>query len=165
MTSEPRRGVAVEIRLASPRDTEALASLRRHVHDLHVAARPDHFRPLTLDGARREVEALLARDDVRILLVSSEAGPVGYLVAMLHQRPGGEGLRPRRLLYVDQIAVKDDHRGQGYGKRLLGAARDLARELGVASVELEVWTFNEDARRFFASQGFTTVRERMSRTL
>lgn len=47
MTSEPRRGVAVEIRLASPRDTEALASLRRHVHDLHVAARPDHFRPLT----------------------------------------------------------------------------------------------------------------------
>jgi ribosomal protein S18 acetylase RimI-like enzyme len=65
-------------------------------------------------------------------------------------------------LSIDQIAVKDQYRGCGYGTQLLEAAQQLARDLGLSVIELEVWTFNEDAKRFFVAHGFTTLRERMS---
>jgi ribosomal protein S18 acetylase RimI-like enzyme len=71
-------------------------------------------------------------------------------------------LHAKRLLYIDQIVVKDQYRGCGYGAKLLDVAQQLARELGLSVIKLEVWAFNENAKQFFMAHGFTTLRERMS---
>ena len=152
----------MEIRRATQKDIPALAHLRPSVHNLHVAAHPDNFKPVTLAAATRDVASLLARDNVHIFLASVDTEPVGYLVALLLQRPGSALGHAKRLLYIDQMAVKDQYRGCGYGTKLLEAAQQLARELDLAVIELEVWTFNENAKQFFMAHGFTTLRERMS---
>lgn len=152
----------MEIRRATREDIPALAHLRPYVHALHVTAHPNHFKPVTPAAATRDVESLLDRDNVHIFLASVDAEPVGYLVAFILQRPDSELLHAKRLLYIDQIAGKDQYRGCGYGAKLLDAAQQLARELGLSLIELEVWTFNENAKQFFLARGFTTLRERMS---
>lgn len=155
----------MKIRLATRNDLTVLAQLRPFVHDLHVAAYPENFKPLTPAQAQQEFACLLEHAQSRIFLASAHGEPVGYLVALLQDRPASALLHAKSRLYVDQIAVNPSYRGQGYGKRLLEAAIALARELGLSSVELDVWAFNQHARAFFLAQGFTTLQERMALAL
>jgi hypothetical protein len=45
----------------------------------------------------------------------------------------------------------------------MDAAVALARDLGASRVELEVWDFNDQARAFFAAQGFDPMFARLTR--
>jgi GNAT superfamily N-acetyltransferase len=155
----------IEIRPATRDDVDALASLRPGVHDQHVRAQPDYFKPLSHEAARRLAETWFSRGDTRVLLASLDEAPVGYLMATIAERAESDAVHGRRVLYIDQIAVTESARGRGCGKRLMEAAVALARELGLGIVELEVWYFNDDARAFFVSQGFAPSRERLVRTL
>ena len=44
---------------------------------------------------------------------------------------------------------------------LMRTARAAAAELGITLLALDVWTFNEAARRFFRRQGFEAYNERL----
>jgi ribosomal protein S18 acetylase RimI-like enzyme len=51
------------------------------------------------------------------------------------------------------IAVRDGHRGEGIGRRLLDALTELAREHGIARLSLSVETENP-ARRLYERAGY-----------
>ena len=154
--------MSVTVRAATRDDVDALASLRPSVHDQHVTAHPEFFKPVTHEAARADAETWLQRENAHVRLAVADGDVVGYLLAYLYVRPEGGLVHARRTLHIDQIAVLESHRGRGCGKALLGAARALARELGVDAIDLEVWDFNERARRFFIGQGFAPFRERLA---
>lgn len=156
---------ALEIRRAARDDVEALASLRPFVHDRHVQAHPDYFKPLSRDVAARLAESWFSRADIHVLLASLAGEPIGYLVATIAERPEVEALHARRVVVIDQIAVETGAQGQGCGKALLAAGVALARELGVSAVDLEVYHFNAGPRAFFLSQGSQPLRERLTRAV
>ena len=155
----------MEIRRATRDDIEALASLRPHVHDKHVRAHPDYFKPSGLAAARREAATWLDQPAVTVLLASLDGEPIGYIRLEVFDRPERETTYARRILYVDQIALTETLHGRGYGKRLLAAGMAVARELGIEIVELDVYHFNAEARAFFVAQGFAPSRERLVRVL
>lgn len=66
---------------------------------------------------------------------------------------------------VHNIYVREAHRGAGLGADLLAAAEDALRERGADTVTLEVMADNEDARRFYRSQGYTPHRVEMEKPL
>ena len=47
------------------------------------------------------------------------------------------------------------------GAALLAAVRAAANEAGITLFTLDVWTFNTEARAFFARHGFTAYNERL----
>jgi diamine N-acetyltransferase len=153
----------MQIRRATASDVDALAALRPYVHDQHARAHPDNFRPTTREAARREAAAWLRQANVHVLLATLSGQPIGYLRAEIFERPERELMPRRRILYLDQIALKDTARGRGHGKALLAAGITLARDLGIEHVELDVYHFNTDARAFFVAQGFVPTRERLVR--
>jgi diamine N-acetyltransferase len=153
----------VDVRAATADDLDALATLRPHVHDKHVAARPDYFKPVMHAAARAEAATWLEQENARVLLAVADGEPVGYLLAYVVTRAEGGLVHARRFVLVDQIAVTESARGRGYGKALLDGARALARRLSIDTVELEVWAFNVEAREFFLAQGFAPMRQRLSR--
>ena len=155
----------IEIRRATPADLDALASLRPVVHDKHARAHPENFKVSEHGAARREADAWLAQPNTYVLLALQDGEPIGYLRAEVFDRPERELMHARRMLYFDQIAVKESARGEGHGKRLIAAGVDLARDLGIGIVELDVYAFNAEARAFFISQGFEPQRERLCRML
>ena len=46
-------------------------------------------------------------------------------------------------------------RGQGLGKALMDTVRNYAVQIGVESLELNVWNFNKSAAAFYEHLGFT----------
>jgi GNAT superfamily N-acetyltransferase len=60
-------------------------------------------------------------------------------------------------LYVDSLWVADEHRGRGYGSRLLQAAEEEAVRLGCHSAHLD--TFEFQARPFYEKLGYRVFGE------
>ena len=153
----------IQVRTATRDDVEAIAAIYPAVHDKHVRANPGYHKPLAPGGARRLAEGLLAQEGMRVFLATVDGNPVGFLAAVLGERPERESTYARRVVFVDTIAVKESAQGHGCGKALIDAAVALARQNAATSVELEVWDFNDQARGFFAAQGFGPMYARLRR--
>ena len=59
----------------------------------------------------------------------------------------------RKGLYLEDLYVKQDQRGKGYGKAMLVALAQLARERQCGRFEWSVLDWNENAIRFYQSVG------------
>jgi len=57
--------------------------------------------------------------------------------------------------YVKLLWVHEDHRGGGYGGRLLNMAEETAKESGCKAVMLDTFSFQAPA--FYMKQGYTEV--------
>lgn len=132
------------IRPCRPEDAETLVDL---VHELavyeklerHAQATPDAFRA-HLFGHRPFAEALLAELD---------GAAVGFALffhtfSTFRGQPG---------LYLEDLFVRQAHRGRGIGKALLKAVARIAVEHGCGRLEWAVLDWNAPAIGFYSSLG------------
>ena len=70
-------------------------------------------------------------------------------------------LQRRTYAFIDDLCVDEAFRRRGIGRLLMSAATLYARGRGLKSVELNVWSFNESAIRFYESLGMTCQRLQM----
>ena len=97
-----------------------------------------------------------------LLLVAVDRGEVvGYAHAELQSGPATAYKLANPQLHVHAIGVAASRRRRGAGSVLVAALRAEARERGVSELSLEVYAFNEAARRFYEREGFVRLRERM----
>jgi GNAT superfamily N-acetyltransferase len=84
-----------------------------------------------------------------VRLAFEGAAPVGFAV-FFHNfstwlgRPG---------MYLEDLFVKPDHRGKGYGRALLVDLAKIARERGCGRMEWAVLDWNESAIQFYYALG------------
>ncbi|TVS09661.1 MAG: GNAT family N-acetyltransferase [Wenzhouxiangella sp.] len=62
-------------------------------------------------------------------------------------------------LYLEDLYVREPHRGQGIGRALLGHVADLARERGYGRMEWSVLDWNQPAIDFYRSLGAEAMSE------
>jgi GNAT superfamily N-acetyltransferase len=62
-------------------------------------------------------------------------------------------------LYLEDLFVLPEHRGNGLGKALLAALARLAVERGCGRLEWSVLNWNEPALRFYQALGATPMNE------
>lgn len=74
-----------------------------------------------------------------------------------------EGIRG--IAYLYDIEVLEAHRGEGFGRVLLGAVEAAAREAGAEALELNVFGTNEVALALYGSSGYRSVTQRMRKPL
>ena len=144
----------MKIRRAEERDIPRMGDLLLQVCRVHNQGRPDLFR----DGGRKyddeELKALL-RDGERPILVAEDGNGwvAGYAFCM-YQRHQGEGsFNDMTTLYLDDLCVDENCRGQHIGRALYEAVLELARSTGCYNVTLNVWSCNPEAMRFYEKQG------------
>lgn len=77
------------------------------------------------------------------------------------------GPQPDRddALYVFDVAIDPEHRGRGLGRAAMTAAEQIARSAGMCEIGLQVFGFNDTARRLYDSLGYRVVATRMTKTL
>jgi ribosomal-protein-alanine N-acetyltransferase len=63
-------------------------------------------------------------------------------------------------LQINNVAVRPEHRGLGYGRALVSAALDHGKAAGAAVALLEVRRSNLAARQLYLSLGFEQIGER-----
>ncbi len=63
--------------------------------------------------------------------------------------------------YVWDLLIYPPYRGKGFGKLAMLELEKIVRELGLASISLNVFGHNERARHMYVSLGYKTVAIRM----
>jgi len=111
----------------------------RHITQLHEEA-------LGLPLRGRDLEALWARPDVRVVLAEREKFPVGFLIAQVRDGAGR---------WV--VGVRQAHRGKGLGRALAGQALQFFHDRRVPSVTT-YWGTDAAAVRFVHALGARTER-------
>ena len=149
------------IRFAESADLEAVNRLRRQVNDLHVAGRPETFKP----GFSRELEDYLLeifQDPDKDVAVAEEDGAIlGFAVLHSVRRPETPYMYERRYLDVDEFGVDEAARRRGVGTALIDFIRGVGKERGFDRLELNMWEFNRGALEFYEAAGFTAYRRYM----
>jgi len=95
------------------------------------------------------------RPAAEVLLVFEGESPVGFAVYFYNfstwlARPG---------LYLEDLFVKPDKRGKGYGRALLVELAKIARDRGSGRMEWAVLDWNEPAIKFYRALGATPMNE------
>lgn len=144
----------VTIRTAVPGDEQRLAALNGLVQGLHVAKRPDSFKPCNQDGVREWLRGLVTSATARLWIAEEAGRAVGYVLTMLHERPENPFCFSRRWCEIDQIAVAPAFRRKGVATALVQKALTTAVEDGFSEVELCTWSFNLEAQSLFRKLGF-----------
>ncbi|MGI9383113.1 MAG: GNAT family N-acetyltransferase [Methyloligellaceae bacterium] len=151
--------MSIEIRAATSADADAVASLNADVQAIHAAAVPWLFKDQALGAA--QVERLLEKPDNFVLLACAGSESVGYVFAELRRFPETPLTHAYQALHVHHISVLEAFRKAGVGRALMDALRNTGEDIGVARITADVWSFNDGARRFFASCGLSPYIERL----
>ena len=151
----------LHVRLATPYDAPAIATLALEVQDWHVTGRPDIFKLGACDTAP-EIVARIGTDDQFYWVAIDDEAIVGYAYARVVDEPENRWKYASRVMVLDQMGVARHSRRHGAGSRLWEAVRSLATEKRADRVVLNVWAFNASARAFYERVGFRPMHERMA---
>jgi len=136
---------------ATPGDLDLIAGMMRELYE---------YDRLPFDGtrARRALGGLIADDRVgRAFLIKEDAVVAGYVVLTFQYglEVGG------RETFVDELFIKEPHRGRGLGRRTFQFLDEFCRQNHILAIHLAVELHNERARRFYESIGFGPPRRYM----
>jgi ribosomal protein S18 acetylase RimI-like enzyme len=130
---------AITIRLAEPRDAQAIAVMSRDLIESGLGWKYD---------AARVLRAIRDRDTLAVVACAGGKSGAGPLTGFAIMEFGEE--RAHLVL----LAVRPTHRRLGIGQRLFEWLLESSRTAGMASIHLELRSVNDAARRFYRAMGF-----------
>ncbi len=143
------------VRQMKKTDIAEVKALGLAVHMLHADARSDIFEqvnPFDEDYLKIAVES----NGMLAVVCEVDGVVVGFSLAVLRETPKHDPvLKYRRIAHIEAMSVHSDYRGRGVGRALYNTTAKSAKASGANAVELTVWEFNDDARRFYESLGLT----------
>ena len=149
------------VRFAEKKDLERVNSLRRQVNDLHVAGRPDIFKPGFPKGLQQYIDTVW-KDPRQAIIVNERDGVIrGYAFLNHITRPETPYMYERDYLDIDEFGVDEACRRQGVAAEMMEFIKEYAREKGFDRIELNRWEFNRSALAFYEAVGFATYRRYM----
>lgn len=152
----------VQVRRAMPNDAEAISKLNAAVQDAHAASWPTVFKPASSAWFSPEhVRGLSAEPDVYLWLAELDGQLAGFAYAQVLRRPESGLHRAAVRLHLHGLGVARERRRRGCGRALMQTLLEAARELGITTLTLDVWSFNTEAKAFYEAAGFTVYNEAM----
>ena len=154
------------IRRAENRDIPVIMELLVQVNMVHHNGRPDLFKGPATKYTAEELREIL-RDETKPVFVWTDAeGRVkGYAFCVLQQILHSNLMTDIKTLYIDDLCVHEQARGEGIGKDLYDYVLRYARETGCYNVTLNVWSMNPGAMRFYEKCGLVPYKVGMEKIL
>ena len=109
----------MKIRRAQARDMEGINKLLCQVLEVHHTGRPDLFKTGAKKYTDKELLAIIADDKTPIFVgVDEKDAVLGYAFCIFKQLPNDNILTDIKTLYIDDLCVDEELRGQHIGKQL-----------------------------------------------
>lgn len=134
----------MNVKPAQADDAESLIGMMREFY-AHERKRLDER------AARRTLREIISDGSLgRVYLVAAGGEVAGYAVITFgfSLEYGG------RDAFVDEIFVREEHRGRGLGKGCLRFVAGACRDLGIRALHLEVGRRNTRAQALYRREGF-----------
>lgn len=152
----------MHIRKAEEKDILKIMELLGQVLQIHADIRPDIFIPGTTKYTEEELKALLKEEEKPIYVaVNDEDVCIGYAFCQLQEQPFSNNMVPFKSLFIDDLCVDQQIRGQHIGESLFEYVKSEARKLNCYEVTLNVWTGNTSAEKFYEKMGMRTKERQM----
>lgn len=133
-------------------DYESCKKLVEQIHEIHCQNRPDIYKegnPLPIEYFTRCIEDknnfnYLYEEDNKI---------VGMIMAEKKINRPLSIAQERTTYFINDIVVDKNYRRQKIARKLYDLLLEQAKKEKVNSIELNVWSFNENAIKFYESLG------------
>ena len=152
------------IRTANTSDIKRIIELLHQVNMVHHVIRPDLFKTHTTKYNEQELERLL-NDKNKPIFVYDDGEVRGYAFCQISEVKDNRLLQDVKTLYIDDICVDENARGQHVGKALYEYVRDYARSIGCHHITLNVWEGNDAALGFYRNMGMQVQKTTMETIL
>lgn len=148
------------IREMNLNDYEDVRILVKQIHELHLSNRPDIYN----DGEsfpKEYFEKVLSDANNLNYVYIENKKIVGVLNATLQHTNPLPIIKPRTYYFIENLVVDKNHRRKGIAKKLFSYFTLKAKENNIDSIELNVWSFNTEAIKFYESMGMNIKNIRM----
>ena len=154
------------LREANLSDFEAVEVLARQSRVMHAESYPDLLWKERFNGdsvkTKEDFEYLIESgyeenglSQWKIFVFEENGDILGYCITEAWEYEGHPVFRDARVLGIEDIFVDEKARGKGIGRQLFNRAKDYAKEIGAVRMQLAVWDFNKDARKFYENLGMS----------
>ena len=145
----------MDIRLAKTQDIPGMLDLLLQVGEVHHQIRPDIFPAGTQKYDETALSALLKDENRPIFVAIHEEQVRGYCFCVRREYQGTGVSTQRKEIYIDDLCVDENCRGQGIATALYRHVCGWAKELGCQFITLNVWCGNDSAMGFYEHAGLT----------
>ncbi len=153
------------VRRAIPTDAKRINDLLYQVAKIHADGRPDIFKAATKKYSDDELIKIIECDTTPIFVADEDGYVLGYAFCVCKTIENNILLQDRKMLYIDDLCIDETARGKHIGKSIYEYVVAFAKERGFDDITLNVWSFNEGAKRFYESCGMTPQRIIMEQKL
>ena len=141
--------MSLNIRRAKATDAERVLDLLKQVNLVHHLIRPDLFNIAT-KYTKDELLTIFSDDSSPVFVCEKDAKVIGYIFTLLIDHGGSNMLTPIKELYIDDLCVDEDFRGQG-----------AATALYCHNLTLNVWEGNDAALAFYRKMNMATQKTKL----
>ncbi len=146
----------MRIRRAVATDLVGIDRLLCQVLEVHHKGRPDLFKGGTKKYTDEQLLTILADDRTPVFAaVDEDEKLMGYCFCEIIEHHGHNIFTPIKTLYIDDLCVEEAYRDHHIGTALYDHTVAFARSIGCYNVTLNVWAFNDSAKRFYERKGMT----------
>ncbi|MES2477590.1 MAG: GNAT family N-acetyltransferase [Bacteroidota bacterium] len=153
------------IEITETKDFRLLAEMNEEIQTLHHSSYPSVFKPFDKESVTNFFEASLENENAVAFIAKENGTALGYVLLFIIHFADNPFQYSRSYVLVDQILVLEQYRTKGIGKLLLEATFSFAQSKKINLVELNHWSRNDAARRFFNKSGFNYYNEKMWKLL
>ena len=93
--------------------------------------------------------------------VNEDGVCMGYAFCQMQEQPFSTNMVPFKSLFIDDLCVDQQARGQHIGESLFEYVKQQAKEQGCYEVTLNVWAGNTSAEHFYEKMGMNTKKRQM----
>lgn len=153
------------IRKAQLKDIKDIDRLLYQVHEIHALSRPDLFKKGEKKYNDEELMQIMQDPNKPIFVYENNGKVLGYAFCIISDHANSVSLVNYKNLYIDDLCVDSNTRGQGIGKKLYEFVLSYAKSINCYNVTLNVWAKNEKALKFYQSIGMDIQKIGMEKIL
>lgn len=139
------------IRRANIDDVYKIIYLVQEAYKMHYEVRKDVFKCKNKKEVSEELQFTF-RNPLSVIFIAEENNiAVGYIIFRCMYNVTNS-------LWIDQFYIRKKYRNKGYGKSLINEVKEYAKNNNFERIELNCWTFNDNALDFYRYLGFKEQR-------
>lgn len=155
----------VIIRKAKIKDIPTIDKLLYEVHKVHSDARPDLFKKGARKYTDEQLESIIANKNTPVFVAVANDTVVGYAFCIHKQFINDNNMTDIKTLYIDDLCVDENCRGNHVGTKLYNYVINYAKENNYYNVTLNVWAANTNALAFYQKIGLQVQKIGMEKIL
>ena len=154
------------IRKAEKQDVQGIERLLLQVLSVHHSGRPDIFKPNTTKYTAEELFYIISNPLTPVFVAVGDEGEIlAHCFCKFIQYSNDNVLAPIKTLYIDDLCVDENCRGQHVGSAMYEYTKAFAKQEKCYNITLNVWACNGSAIEFYKAMGLATQKIGMEEIL